>query len=125
METRALSPWSTRAANQPCWDNGESCCDRPRRPARLGRFEEAYALANRAGVADHLHAVQFRTRLALDLIARASRRGGVDDLPGAIDDLNLAERIGAPPDSLAAARLNLADQVAEEIQADLGSRQPV
>ncbi len=93
--------------------------------ARLGRYEEAYALANRAGVADHLHAVQFRTRLALDLIARATRRGGVDDLPGAIDDLNLAERIGAPPDSLAAARLNLADQVAEEIRADLDAGEPV
>ncbi len=93
--------------------------------ARLGRYEEAYTLANRAGVADHLHAVQFRTRLALDLIARATRRGGVDDLPGAIDDLNLAERIGAPPDSLAAARLNLADGVAEEIRADLDAGEPV
>jgi hypothetical protein len=93
--------------------------------ARLGRYEEAYALSNRTGVADHLHAVQFRTRLALDLIARATRRGDVDDLPGAIEDLNLAERIGAPPDSLAAARLNLADRVAEEIRADLDAGEPV
>ena len=93
--------------------------------ARLGRYEEAYALSSRAGVADHLHAVQFRTRLALDLIARATRRGGVDDLPGAIEDLNLAERIGAPPDCLAAARLNLADRVAEEIRADLDAGEPV
>ena len=43
--------------------------------ARVGRFEEAYALANRPDVADHHHAVQFRSRLALDLIARATRRG--------------------------------------------------
>ena len=44
--------------------------------ARAGRFEEAYALATRPDVADHHHAVQFRSRLALDLIARATRRGG-------------------------------------------------
>ncbi len=84
--------------------------------ARVGRFEEAFALANRPDVADHHHAVQFRSRLALDLIARATRRGGVDDLAGAIEDLDLAERIGAPPDSLAAARLSLADRVAEEVR---------
>ena len=93
--------------------------------ARLGRYEEAYALAIRPGVADHHHAVQFRSRLALDLIARATRRGGVDDLAGAIEDLDLAERIGAPPDSLAAARLNLADRVAEEVRGDLESGEPV
>src|SRR5271165_417974 len=86
--------------------------------ARLGRYEEAYALATRPGVVDHHHAVQFRSRLALDLIARATRRGGVEDL-------NLAERIGAPPDSLAAARLNLADRVAEEIRLDLDAGEPV
>jgi hypothetical protein len=93
--------------------------------ARLGRYEEAYALAVRPGVADHHHAVQFRSRLALDLIARATRRGGVDDLPGAIEDLDLAERIGAPPDSLAAARLNLADRVADEVRGDLDAGEPV
>jgi hypothetical protein len=93
--------------------------------ARLGRYEEAYALAARPGVADHHHAVQFRSRLALDLIARAVRRGGVDDLAGAIEDLDLAERIGAPPDSLAAGRLSLADRVAEEVRADLEAGEPV
>jgi FHA domain len=93
--------------------------------ARLGRYEEAYLLASRAGVSDHHQAVQFRMRLALDLIARATRRGGVDDVPGAIEDLNLAERIGAPPDSLAAARLSLADRVAEEVRADLDAGEPV
>ncbi len=51
--------------------------------ARVGRFEEAFALATRPDVADHHHAVQFRSRLALDLIARATRRGAVDDLGGA------------------------------------------
>jgi hypothetical protein len=93
--------------------------------ARLGRYEEAYALATRPGVGDHHHAVQFRSRLALDLIARATRRGGVDDLAGAIEDLDLADRIGAPPDSLAAARLNLADRVAEEVRTDLDAGEPV
>ena len=93
--------------------------------ARLGRYEEAYTLANRPGVSDHHHAVQFRSRLALDLIARATRRGGVDDLAGAIEDLDLAERIGAPPDSLAAARLSLADRVAEEVRTDLDAGEPV
>jgi hypothetical protein len=93
--------------------------------ARAGRFADAYALANRPDVADHHHAVQFRSRLALDLVARATRRGAVDDLAGAIDDLNLAERIGAPPDSLAAARLNLADRVSEEVRVDLDAGEPV
>lgn len=93
--------------------------------ARLGRFEEAYALASRADVADHHHAVQFRSRLALDLIARATRRGAVDDLAGAIEDLNLAERMGAPPDSLAAARLSLSERVADEVRSDLDTGEPV
>ena len=92
--------------------------------ARLGRYDEAYCLATRPGVADHHHAVQFRSKLALDLIARATRRGGVDDIAGAIEDLNLAERVGAPPDSLAAARLSLADRVAQEIRADLDAGEP-
>src|SRR6516165_1092874 len=92
--------------------------------ARVGRFEEAYALASRPDVADHHHAVQFRSRLAMDLIARATRRGAVDDLAGAIGDLDLAERMGAPPDSLAAARLSLADRVAEEVRTDLDAGEP-
>jgi len=92
--------------------------------ARIGRFEEAYALASRPDVADHHHAVQFRSRLALDLIARATRRGTVDDVCGAIEDLNLAERMAAPPDSLAAARLNLADRVAEEVRSSLDAGEP-
>jgi FHA domain len=93
--------------------------------ARAGRFEEAFALASRPDVMDHHHSVQFRGRLALDLIARATRRGAVDDLAGAIEDLNLAERIGAPPDSLAAARLSLADRVADEVRGDLDAGEPV
>ena len=93
--------------------------------ARAGRFDEAYALASRPDVTDHHHAVQFRNRLALDLIARATRRGAADDLAGAIEDLDLGERIGAAPDSLAAARLNLADRVADEIRVDLDAGDPV
>jgi FHA domain len=93
--------------------------------ARAGRFEEAYSLANRPDVADHHHAVVFRGRLALDLVARASRRGSVDDLAGAVEDLNLAARIGAPPDALAAARLALADRAADEIRGDLDAGEPI
>ncbi|MGO9600654.1 MAG: FHA domain-containing protein [Isosphaeraceae bacterium] len=92
--------------------------------ARAGRYDEAFALASRSDVADHNQAVQFRGRLGLDLIARANRRGAADDLAGAIDDLALAERMGAPPDSLAAARLSLADSVADEIRADLDAGEP-
>ncbi len=91
---------------------------------RGGRFDEALALANRPDVSDHHQAVQLRARLVLDLIARAMRRAKVDDLAGAIDDLDQAERFGAPPDSLAAARLNLADQVAEEIRTGLEAGDP-
>jgi FHA domain len=93
--------------------------------ARAGRFADAHALASRPDVADHHHAVQFRGRLALDLIARATRRGAVDDLAGAVEDLSLAERIGAPPDSLAAARLNLADRAANDVRLDLDAGDPV
>jgi hypothetical protein len=92
--------------------------------ARAGRYDEAVALANRPDVADHHHAVQLRNRLSLDLIARAGRRGEADDLAGAADDLALAERVGAPPDALAAARLRLADRVAVEVRADLDAGEP-
>ena len=92
--------------------------------ARAGRYEEAFALASRADVADHNQSVQFRGRLALDLLARANRRAAADDQAGAIEDLYVAERIGAPPDSLAAARLSLADRVADEIRADLDAGEP-
>jgi hypothetical protein len=91
---------------------------------RGGRFDEALALANRPDVSDHQQAVQFRGRLVLDLIARAIRRAKADDLAGAIDDLDQAERFGAPPDSLAAARLNLADRVTEEVRAGLVAGDP-
>ena len=74
--------------------------------ARVGRLDEALALASRPDVADHHHAVQLRNRLAMELVGRASRRGEADDLAGAIDDLRVAEGLGAPPDVLcAAARL--------------------
>ncbi|WP_044149427.1 hypothetical protein, partial [Singulisphaera acidiphila] len=79
--------------------------------ARAGRYDEALVLASRPDVVDHHHAVRLRTKLALDLIARASRRGESDDVAGAIEDLDLAERQGAAPDTLAAARLSLADKV--------------
>ncbi|MEA2633016.1 MAG: hypothetical protein QOE66_3235, partial [Chloroflexota bacterium] len=92
--------------------------------ARAGRFDEALALASRPDVADHHNAVQLRGRLTHELVARAGRRGAADDLAGAIDDLQLAERMGAPPDTLAAARLSLADQVAGEVRTELDAGEP-
>jgi hypothetical protein len=92
--------------------------------AKAGRFDEALVLANRPDVADHHHAVQLRGRLALDLVARAARRGEADDLAGAIEDLGLAERLGVAPDTLAAARLKLADRIAGEVRGDLDAGEP-
>lgn len=92
--------------------------------ARAGRYDEAVALVSRPDVADHHNALHLRSRLAQELVARAARRGGADDVSGAIDDLNLAERIGAAPDALAAARLSLADLVAGEVRADLDAGEP-
>ncbi|MDR3632600.1 MAG: FHA domain-containing protein [Isosphaeraceae bacterium] len=92
--------------------------------ARAGRYDEAVALVSRPDVADHRNALHLRGRLAQELVARASRRGCADDVSGAIDDLDLAERIGAPPDALAAARLSLADLVAAEVRADLDAGEP-
>ena len=92
--------------------------------ARAGRFDEALALASRPDVADHHHAVQLRNKLAMELIGRAARRGEADDLPGAIDDLKVAEGLGAPPDALAATRLGLAERVAAEVRADLDAGEP-
>ncbi|HWE37988.1 MAG TPA: topoisomerase DNA-binding C4 zinc finger domain-containing protein [Isosphaeraceae bacterium] len=92
--------------------------------ARAGRFDEALTLVNRPDVADHRVAVRLRHRLALDLVARASRRAEADDLAGAVADLNLAEGCGAPPDALAAARLALAERVAPEVRADLDAGMP-
>src|SRR3954469_5342943 len=76
--------------------------------ARAGRYDEALALVSRPDVADHHNAVQLRGRLIHELVARAARRGAADDLAGAIDDLQLAERLGAPPDTLAGGPPNLA-----------------
>lgn len=92
--------------------------------ARAGRYDEALTLACRPDVADHHHAVQLRGRMALDLIARAGRRGDADDVAGALEDLGLAERLGAAPDALAAARMKLADRVAGEVRDDLDAGEP-
>jgi hypothetical protein len=92
--------------------------------ARAGRYDEAVALVSRPDVADHHNALHLRGRLAQELVARAARRGGADDVAGAMDDLDLAERIGAAPDALAAARLGLADLVSAEVRADLDAGEP-
>jgi hypothetical protein len=91
---------------------------------RAGRFEEALALVSRADVADFRQAVQLRARLGGELIARAGRRGLSDDVEGALADLGLAERHGAPPDTLATARLALAEHVAGELEGLLAAGEP-
>jgi len=92
--------------------------------ARAGRFDEALALASRPDVADHRQAIQLRGRLAMDLVGRAGRRAEADDLTGAIADLNLAEKYGVAPDTLAAARMRLAERVAAEVRVDLDTGEP-
>lgn len=92
--------------------------------ARAGRLDEALALASRPDVADHRQAVALRGRLTQELIGRAGRRSRADDIAGAIDDLALAERHGATPDALAAARLSLGERVAEELRVELEAGEP-
>ena len=92
--------------------------------AKAGRIDEALALASRPDVIDARSMVLLRDRLGLDLVARAARRALADDLDGAIDDLARAEALNVAPDVLAAARLKLADQVADEIRADLDLGEP-
>ena len=92
--------------------------------ARAGRYDEALALVSRPDVADHHRVARLRDRLAIDLIDRAGRRGESDDFNGAVDDLGLAERLGAAPDALAAARLKLADRLAAEVRVDLDAGEP-
>ncbi len=92
--------------------------------AKAGRYEEALVLTSKPDVADHHLALQLRGKIALDLVARAGRRAAADDWPGAIDDLRLAEQLGAAPDTLAAARLSLADRVAGEVKSDLDAGEP-
>ena len=92
--------------------------------AKAGRIDDALALASRPDVIDSRSMVRLRDRLGLDLVARAARRAVADDLDGAIDDLARAEALNVAPDVLAAARLKLADQVADEIRADLDLGEP-
>src|SRR5258708_4564601 len=92
--------------------------------AKAGRFDEALVLARRPGVADHRQAGQLRGKLDLDLVARASRRAEADDVTGAIADLDTAERHGAAPDTLAAARMKVADRLSDEVRADLDAGEP-
>jgi hypothetical protein len=92
--------------------------------ARAGRLDEAIALVSRPDVADHRLALRLRSRLALELVGRAARRAEADDTAGALGDLELAEKSGAPPDTLAAARLRLAEQVSAEVRDHLDAGEP-
>ena len=92
--------------------------------ARAGRIDEALALATRPDVVDSRTMVRLRDKLGLDLVARSARRAAADDLAGAIDDLRVAESLNVAPDILASARLALADQVADEIRANLDAGDP-
>ena len=92
--------------------------------AKAGRFDEALALAGRPDVFDHKQMVVLRGRLAEALLGRATRRAESDDSAGAIADLDLADRHGAPPDLLATARSKVADRVADEVRATLDAGDP-
>jgi hypothetical protein len=92
--------------------------------AKAGRYDEAIALIARPDVAGHHHAASLRTKMALDLVSRGTRRAESDDLTGAVDDFRLAETLGVGPDTLAAARLKVADRVAAEVRCDLEAGEP-
>jgi hypothetical protein len=92
--------------------------------ARAGRVEEALGLLARPELAEHRQGVQLAAKLARDLLDRGKRRAGSEDLAGALDDFDLAERHGAPPDLLAAARLTVADRAAEELRRSLEAGDP-
>lgn len=92
--------------------------------ARAGRLDEALSLVTRPDVAEHRQSVALRNRLAQDLVGRATRRAEADDPAGAIADLDLAERHGAPPDLLATARYVVAEREAAEIQVEFNAGDP-
>ncbi len=92
--------------------------------AKAGRYDEAAALTSRPDLEGHHHATALRMKMALDLIARGTRRAESDDLLGAVDDFRLAETLGAGPDTLAAARLHVADRIAGEVRIDLELGEP-
>jgi hypothetical protein len=92
--------------------------------ARMGRFEDAFALVERADVADFRQVAMYRTRLGVDLLDRAVRRAKADDHEGAGADIALAERHQAPPDALATARHKLADRIAEDLRTDFDAGDP-
>ena len=87
--------------------------------ARAGRLDEALALASLEGVADHQQASTSRAKWTSRLVERASRRASADDVAGALDDLELAERHGAAPEVLAEARLKLSERVARDLVVEL------
>lgn len=93
--------------------------------AKAGRFDEALGFATRPEVADHRLMVALRNRLAENLVGRGARRAEADDTLGAIADLDLAERHGAPPDLLASARMKVAEREAEEIKTELDAGDPI
>jgi hypothetical protein len=92
--------------------------------AKAGRYEEAIALTSRSDLLGQHNAVALRGKMALELIARGIRRAESDDITGAVDDFRLAETLGVGPDTLAAARLNVADRIATEVRLDLESGEP-
>ncbi len=92
--------------------------------AKAGRYDEAIALTSRTDVAEHHQAVALRGKMAHDLLARGTRRAEADDLTGAVSDFEQAEKLGVGPDSLAAARLNVAGRLASEVRSDLEAGEP-
>ncbi len=92
--------------------------------AKAGRYEEALAGLAQPSVCDHRQVIQLRSRLANDLLDRGGRRAEVDDFPGAIGDIALAERHGAPAERVARARLELADDSVASIDLILQAGDP-
>jgi len=93
--------------------------------ARAGRLEEAIGYTLPEDVADHRRLIQLRARLVADLVGRARRRLEAEDFDGAMDDLALAEKSGAPPDDLAPTRLAIARLLLPGLRRTLASGDPV
>jgi hypothetical protein len=92
--------------------------------ARSGRIEEALGLLARPELAEHRQGLQLAAKLSRDLLDRGKRRAAAEDLAGAMDDFDLAERHGAAPDLLAAARLTVAERADGELRRSLEAGDP-
>ena len=122
---RVDSPWSIRAASQPCWDNGESSCGRRRRPRGPAASTRRWPWP--AGPTWPTTTTRSSSAAGWPWTWSPGprRRGEADDLAGAIDDLRPGRADRAPrPTPWPRPGSSLADRVADEVRADLDAGEP-